>query len=219
METFMSEKNIDKEKNPSNANSSTAEEKSEINIPEESLNQSEEFRDKYLRVIAEMENLRRRTDREKKDAQSYSIAKFARDMLSVSDNLSRALDSAPLDLANSEKKSESVLKSLIEGIEMTRREMMSTLERYGVKKIDAKDQKFNPNMHQAMFEEPHDTVPANTIIKVVQDGYAINERVLRPALVSISKGKTQNPTEEKKETIEQPSPLDIEERNKTQTKN
>ncbi|QTP63830.1 nucleotide exchange factor GrpE [Candidatus Liberibacter africanus] len=187
METFMSEQKTEKEKNPNSLN-----EESDVNPLEEATNKLEEYRDKYLRVIADMENLRRRTDREIQDAQSYSIAAFARDMLAVSDNLSRAIDSINLD---SEKNNVNSFKSLIDGIEMTKREMVSTLEKYGVKKIDAENQKFNPNMHQAMLEEHNDTIPANTVIKVIQDGYAINERVLRPALVSVSKEKIQDPVE------------------------
>ncbi|MEG8098948.1 nucleotide exchange factor GrpE [Candidatus Liberibacter brunswickensis] len=203
----MSEKKIAEETNNSNTISNTLNEKNEqsdVNPLEEIQNELEELRDKYVRVIADMENLRRRTDREIKDAQSYSIATFARDILAVSDNLSRAIDSINTEPANSEKDNEQSFKSLIDGIEMTRRDMMSTLERYGVKKIDAKDQKFNPNMHQAMCEEPNDEIPANTVIKVIQDGYAINERVLRPALVTISKGKTQNPISENNETKDKP---------------
>ncbi|AKK20000.1 heat shock protein [Candidatus Liberibacter africanus PTSAPSY] len=183
----MSEQKTEKEKNPNSLN-----EESDVNPLEEATNKLEEYRDKYLRVIADMENLRRRTDREIQDAQSYSIAAFARDMLAVSDNLSRAIDSINLD---SEKNNVNSFKSLIDGIEMTKREMVSTLEKYGVKKIDAENQKFNPNMHQAMLEEHNDTIPANTVIKVIQDGYAINERVLRPALVSVSKEKIQDPVE------------------------
>ncbi|ONI60041.1 nucleotide exchange factor GrpE [Candidatus Liberibacter solanacearum] len=182
----------EKENNHSNTNEDSVEEKINNNPLEEAQAKAEEFREKYLRVLADMENIRRRTDREIQDSQSYSIAAFARDMLSVSDNLSRALNSVPIDKTQN---SDSEIKSLIDGIEMTRREMMSTLEKYGVKKIDAKNQKFNPNIHQAMFEESNETIPSNTVIKVVQDGYAIGERILRPALVGISKGKNKNPVE------------------------
>ncbi|CAL9914186.1 Protein GrpE [Candidatus Liberibacter solanacearum] len=209
----------EKENNHSNTNEDSVEEKINNNPLEEAQAKAEEFREKYLRVLADMENIRRRTDREIQDAQSYSIAAFARDMLSVSDNLSRALNSVPIDKTQN---SDSEIKSLIDGIEMTRREMMSTLEKYGVKKIDAKNQKFNPNIHQAMFEESNETIPSNTVIKVVQDGYAIGERILRPALVGISKGKNKNPVEkipsQENETKEKSSTINQEENNETQTK-
>ncbi|ADR51868.1 heat-shock protein [Candidatus Liberibacter solanacearum] len=209
----------EKENNHSNTNEDSVEEKINNNPLEEAQAKAEEFREKYLRVLADMENIRRRTDREIQDAQSYSIAAFARDMLSVSDNLSRALNSVPIDKTQN---SDSEIKSLIDGIEMTRREMMSTLEKYGVKKIDAKNQKFNPNIHQAMFEESNETIPSNTVIKVVQDGYAIGERILRPALVGISKGKNKNPVEQipsqENENKEKSSTINKEENNETQTK-
>ncbi|AHA27622.1 nucleotide exchange factor GrpE [Candidatus Liberibacter americanus] len=186
----MNDEKIEKGNNPYDTDESPVEEQKVVNPLEEAEMKAEEFRDKYLRVVAEMENLRRRTDREIQDIQSYSNAAFARDMLSVSDNLSRALESSPKD---KDKIANSGLKSLIDGIEMTKREMMSTLEKYGIKKIEAEGNKFNPNYHQAMFEEQNETIPANTVIKVVQDGYLIGERILRPSLVGISKGNPYNP--------------------------
>ena len=144
-----------------------------------------ELKDRYLRLAAEMDNLRRRTEREVKDAKVYSAASFARDMLSVSDNLRRALDAIP---AEARAGGDAGFMALVEGVEMTERAMLSTLERHGVKKIEPTGQKFDPNFHQAMFEVPNADIPANTVIQVVQDGYVIGERVLRPAMVGVSKG-------------------------------
>jgi molecular chaperone GrpE len=144
-----------------------------------------ELKDRYLRLAAEMDNLRRRTEREVKDAKVYSAASFARDMLSVSDNLRRAIDAIPTEARGS---GDAGFLALVEGVEMTERAMLGTLERHGVKKIEPTGQKFDPNFHQAMFEVPNPEIPANTVIQVVQDGYVIGDRVLRPAMVGVSKG-------------------------------
>lgn len=144
-----------------------------------------ELRDRFLRLAAEMDNLRRRTDREIKDAKSYSVAGFARDMLAVSDNLRRALDAVPTEMRAT---ADAALTTLLEGVELTERSMLSALERHGVKKIEAEGQKFDPNFHQAMFEIPNPAVPNNTVVQVVQAGYTIGERVLRPAMVGVAKG-------------------------------
>jgi molecular chaperone GrpE len=143
-----------------------------------------DLRDKLLRTLADMENLRRRTEREATDARTYAVTSFARDMLTVADNIRRALESAP----QGEGQTDGALKALIEGIELTERDLLKTLERHGVKRLDPEGSKFDPNMHQAMFEVPNDTVPAGTVIQVIQTGYAIGERVLRPALVGVAKG-------------------------------
>jgi molecular chaperone GrpE len=152
-----------------------------------------DLKDKYLRLAAEMDNLRRRTEREIKDAKTYAAAGFARDMLSVSDNLRRALDAVP---AEARAAAEIGLMALVEGVEMTERSMLSALERHGVKKIEPAGQKFDPHFHQAMFEVPNTDLPNNTVIQVVQDGYVIGDRVLRPAMVGVSKGgpKTDAPS-------------------------
>lgn len=144
-----------------------------------------DLRDRFLRLAAEMDNLRRRTDREIKDAKSYAVTGFARDMLSVSDNLRRAIETLPEEARAA---ADATLTALIEGVEMTERGMLATLERHGVRKIDAEGQKFDPNFHQAMFEVPNPNVPNNTVVQVVQAGYAIGERVLRPAMVGVAKG-------------------------------
>lgn len=144
-----------------------------------------DLRDRFLRLAAEMDNLRRRTDREIKDAKSYAVTGFARDMLSVSDNLRRAIETLPEEARAA---ADATLTALIEGVEMTERGMLATLERHGVRKIEAEGQKFDPNFHQAMFEVPNPNVPNNTVVQVVQAGYAIGERVLRPAMVGVAKG-------------------------------
>jgi molecular chaperone GrpE len=144
-----------------------------------------ELRDRYLRLAADMDNLRRRTEREVKDAKSYSVAGFARDMLAVSDNLRRAIDAIPDDVRAS---ADAGLATLIEGVEMTERSMLSALERHGVRKLEPVGQKFDPNFHQAMFEVPNPDVPNNTVVQVVQAGFTIGERVLRPAMVGVAKG-------------------------------
>lgn len=147
--------------------------------------ENEELKDRALRLAAEMENLRRRTQREVADAKSYAVANFARDMLSVSDNMRRALDAIPAEAKASD---DAGFKSLIEGVEMTERDMLGALERHGVKKLAPEGERFDPNFHQAMFEIPNPDVPNNTVLQVVQTGYVIGERVLRPAMVGVSKG-------------------------------
>ncbi|MBV2142320.1 nucleotide exchange factor GrpE [Falsochrobactrum sp. TDYN1] len=142
------------------------------------------LRDQMLRMAADMENLRKRTQRDVQDARSYAVTNFARDMLSVSDNLNRALEAIPVDA----RENDANLNSLAEGVEMTERAMLQALERHGVTRLDPEGQKFDPNFHQAMFEVPNPDLPNNTVVQVVQAGYAIGERVLRPAMVGVSKG-------------------------------
>lgn len=146
--------------------------------------ENEELRERSLRLAAEMENLRKRTARDVSEARTYGIANFARDMLTVSDNLRRALEAVPEEI----RESDPSLKTLVEGVEMTERGMLASLERHGVKKIDPEGEKFDPNFHQAMFEVPDSGKPANTVVQVVQTGYVIGERVLRPAMVGVAKG-------------------------------
>jgi len=144
-----------------------------------------ELKDRVLRTIAEMENLRKRTEREIGDTRTYAIAGFARDMLAATDSLSRALMVVP---AETREHAEGPLKSLIEGIELTEREMQRLLAKHGVTPIEADGQKFDPHKHQAMFEVPDPTKPEGTVVQVVQAGYAIGDRVLRPAMVGVAKG-------------------------------
>jgi molecular chaperone GrpE len=144
-----------------------------------------DFRDRWMRALAEMENLRRRTEREVAEARLYGVTGFARDMVGIADNLSRALEAVPPELRTS---AESGITALIEGVELTDRELAKVLEKHGIRKINPKGQKFDPNFHQAMFEIPDASVPAGTVAQVVQEGYVIGERVLRPALVGVAKG-------------------------------
>ena len=144
-----------------------------------------EARDKMLRTLAEMENLRQRTRREVADAKTYGITGFARDVLEIADNLQRALDAVP---AEARAAADPGLKALIEGVELTERSLLNALEKNGVKKFDPAGQKFDPNFQQAMYEVPDPSVPSGTVVQVVQAGFMIGERVLRPALVGVAKG-------------------------------
>ena len=150
----------------------------------------DDLKDKLLRTLAEMENLRRRTEREIADAKAYAVTSFARDMLGSSDNLRRALESLPADAM---KAADAAAKALHEGVELTERELLKTLERHGVRQIDPQGEKFDPNLHQAMFEAPDATIAKGLVSKVVQIGYKIGERVLRPALVGVSAGAPKAP--------------------------
>ena len=144
-----------------------------------------ELKDRLLRALAEMENLRRRTEREVAEARAYGIANFAREVLTVADNMRRALDTVSPELRAS---ADAGTKSFLEGVELTERELLKVLEKHGVTRLDPQGQKFDPNLHQAMYEVPEPSVPAGTVVQVVQSGYRIGERVLRPALVAVAKG-------------------------------
>lgn len=161
-------------------------EAAEIGAAVEALREeNESLKDQLLRALAEMENLRQRTAREIKDARSYSIANFARDVLNVSDNLHRAMAALP----ESERTSaDPALHALLEGVEMTERDLQATLEKHEVRRIDPQGERFDPHFHQAMFEVPDPSVPAGQVVQVVQAGYVIGERVLRPAMVAVAKG-------------------------------
>jgi len=144
-----------------------------------------DLKDKLLRALAEMENLRRRTEREVADSRAYGISAFARDLLGVADNMRRALDAIA---TGADEVVEPGMRALIDGVELTERELINVLEKHGVKKIDPLGSKFDPHRHQAMVEVPDVSVPAGTVVQVVQPGYTIGERVLRPALVAVAKG-------------------------------
>jgi molecular chaperone GrpE len=149
-----------------------------------------ELRDRLLRSLAEMENLRKRTDREVADARLYGVTSFARDVLVVADNMRRALEAVAPELrANAQAE----VKALIDGVDLTERELLKALEKNGVRQFTPQGEKFDPNLHQAMFEVPDASVPAGSVVQVVQPGYMIGERVLRPALVGVSKGGPRMP--------------------------
>jgi molecular chaperone GrpE len=142
-----------------------------------------ELKDKLLRTMAESENVRRRAERQVSDAASYSVANFARDMLAISDNLRRALDSLPEDKAIQDS-----IKAFSEGVEMTERELLNVFDRHGVKKLMPEGKKFDHSFHQAMFKVPSPNIPNGTIVQVVQPGYVLKDRLLRPAMVGVSEG-------------------------------
>ena len=144
-----------------------------------------DYRDKLLRSLAEMENLRKRTERQVADARDYGIAAFARDILAVADNMERALGALDAELR---EKADAATKALLDGVELTERELLKVLEKHGVKKFEPLDDKFDPNIHQAMYEVSDPSRPAGTVAQVIQPGYMIGERVLRPALVAVAKG-------------------------------
>jgi molecular chaperone GrpE len=142
-----------------------------------------ELKDRALRTLAEMENLRKRTERESADARAYAVTAFARDILSVADNLARALTAVP------EGEDNAALKALAEGVGLTSRELETALAKHGVTKIEPEaGERFDPNLHQAMFEVPDPSQPTGTVVQIVQPGFAISGRLLRPAMVGVSKG-------------------------------
>ena len=145
----------------------------------------DELKDKLLRTLAEMENLRRRTEREVADARNYGVTKFATDMVGVVDNMRRALEAVPTDALAS---AEGAFKALFEGVELSERDLLKSLERHGVRKIEPKGEKFDPNLHQAMFEAPDPETPKGHVMQVVQPGFTIAGRSLRAALVGVSSG-------------------------------
>lgn len=140
------------------------------------------LKDQVLRARAETENVRRRADRDRQDASAYAVTGFARDMLTVSDNLRRALDTMPDDVADD-------MKGFVEGVEMTERELLNTMERYGIKKVEPEvGEKFDHKFHQAMFEVPTADHAPGSVMQVVAPGYVIKDRLLRPAMVGVAKG-------------------------------
>jgi molecular chaperone GrpE len=149
------------------------------------LEAAADFKDKLLRTLAEMENLRKRTEREVSDARTYAVSGFARDVLAVADNMHRALEAIGPE---ARAQADATLKTLIEGIELTEREMHKVLQKNGVKKFSPDGEKFDPNMHEAMYEVPTQDLPAGHVAQVMQAGYMLGERVLRPAMVGVSKG-------------------------------
>ena len=156
----------------------------------EAKREAAEFKDKLLRTLAEMENLRKRTEREVLDARLYGIAGFARDVLAVADNMHRALEAIGPELRQS---ADANVNALIEGVELTERELLKTLEKNGVKKFSPQGEKFDPNVHQAMYEIPTSDLPPGQVAEVNQAGYMIGERVLRPAMVAVSKAIQKTP--------------------------
>src|SRR5215470_5885841 len=159
-------------------------------LVEQLAREASDNKDKLLRALAEMENMRRRTERQVADAREYGITAFARDVLAVADNMSRALSSIDPQLREG---ADAGLKSLLEGVELTERELLKVLEKHGIKRFEPKGEKFDPNLHQAMYEVPDPSLPNGTVARVVQPGYMIGRRVLRPPLVGVAKARPKPP--------------------------
>jgi molecular chaperone GrpE len=152
-------------------------------------------KDRLLRALAEMENLRRRTEREVVDARVYGVTSLARDLIGVADDLRRALDSAEESAAIVDGPA----KALCDGVELIERQLLKVLDRHGIRVFDPQGAKFDPNFHQALFEVPDANIPAGSVVQVIQPGFMIGERVLRPAMVGVSRGgpkmaPTENPS-------------------------
>jgi len=142
-----------------------------------------QYKDRLLRTAADMDNLRKRAEREKAEATLYAATNFARDLLSVSDNMQRALDHKPAEDASQET------KNLFTGIEMTQRELLNVFQRYNIRKVQTVGAKFDPNVHQALFEMPTKEYPPGTVVQEMQSGFAIGDRCLRPAMVGVAKAE------------------------------
>jgi molecular chaperone GrpE len=170
---------------PSEAAGAPAPEAAAPPDPAETLaKETAELKDRLLRTLADMENLRRRSEREVADARLYGIANFARDMLGVADNMRRALDAIGAEMREA---ADDKTKALIEGVDLTERELLKAMEKHGVKRFEPQGERFDPNFHQAMFELPDPNAVPGTVVQVMQAGYRLGERVLRPALVAVAK--------------------------------
>lgn len=143
-----------------------------------------ELNDRMLRAVAELENYRRRAEKERQDTAKFAISNFARDCLTVLDNLRRGLETVSAE----DRATNTALDTLAQGMELTERELMATLERHGIVKVDPLGEAFDYDLHQAMFEVEDKSKPAGTVVEVVQPGYLLNDRLLRPAMVGVSKG-------------------------------
>lgn len=160
---------------PAAAPASDSEKEAELN----------DLKERFLRLAAELENTRRRGEREKSDAGRYAIANFARDLLGVADNFERALHHAGGDDAPTSKEA---LSGIVSGLRMTEKELLSVLERHGIKRIAPAGEKFDPNLHQAVAQVPNATIPSGHVVDVAQPGFTIGDRVLRAAMVTVSSG-------------------------------
>jgi len=143
-----------------------------------------DLKDRLLRALADAENTRRRAERDKQDASQYAVTKFARDMLQIADNFARALAACPPELREA---ADPQVKAVLDGVEATERQLLGVLERHGVKPIDTADAKFDPNFHQAIAEVAGNGKPGGSIVDVVQSGYMIGDRLLRPAMVTVAR--------------------------------
>jgi molecular chaperone GrpE len=156
-----------------------------------------EAKDRLLRALAETENVRRRAQREREDAQRYGATGFARDLLNVADNLRRALESAPEEQAQDE-----VTRSLLAGVAATERELLAAFERHGIRRVDPQPgERFDHNFHQAMFEVENTGQPGGAIVQVLQPGYVMHDRLLRPAMVGVAKSQARPEEAQRVDTV------------------
>lgn len=144
----------------------------------------EGLKDRWLRAHAEVENIRKRAEREREEAAKYAITKLAKDIVGVGDNFQRCIDAVPAGAAEKD----ATLKSFLEGVTMTERELLNVLDRHGIKRLQPMNEPFNPHLHQAVMQVPRTDVPNGTVVEVYQAGYTIEERVLRPAMVGVAQG-------------------------------
>ncbi len=173
------------ENDPNDRGEETPETLTEEALPFATAEEVQELKDRLLRTLAEMENLRARTQREVEDARKFAVTGFARDLLEVGDNLGRALASVPPEA----RQQSEFMKNLVQGVEMTERSLQAALEKHQVRRVSPqKGEKFDHNRHQAMFELPSADLPPGSVAEVIQDGYVIADRLLRPALVGVAKG-------------------------------
>jgi molecular chaperone GrpE len=156
----------------------------EVNDLRAKQTEIDDLKDKLLRAHAEVDNIRKRAEREKEDAAKYAITKLARDVVTAGDNFQRAIDAVPAGAAEQDPN----LKSFLEGVTMTERELLNVLDRHGIKRLQPMNEPFNPHLHQAVTQVPRDDVPSGTIVAVYQAGYTIADRVLRPAMVGVAQG-------------------------------
>lgn len=143
-----------------------------------------DLKDKLLRAHAEIENIRKRSEREREDTAKYAVTRFARDIVNVGDNFQRAIDAVPAGAAEQDP----ALRSFLDGVTMTERELLNVLDRHGIKRLQPLNEPFNPHLHQAVMEMARTDVPSGTIVQIFQAGYMIEDRVLRPAMVAVAKG-------------------------------
>ena len=188
------ENNEENEKNNNSTNTDEAQNEAD-SAEEETIENEEEklqeeirsLKEDKIRVLAEMENLRKRFDREKIDSIKYGSVNFARDILSPGDNLERALSAI-----NQEEDHPQSFRNLIEGLKMVQKELSSALEKNGISKINSINEKFDPNLHQAMMEVERDDIEEGVVVQEIQTGYMMHDRLLRPAMVGVSKKPQQN---------------------------
>ena len=179
---IINSENENLEQNSTAANDTDADNEKQNELEENLRDEIEQLRDEKLRLLADMENLRKRSDRDRMDSIRYGNINFARDILSLGDNLSRALDAIPKDA----KKTETIT-NLINGLRMVQREFTSILEKHGIKKIEALNQRFDHNFHQAMIEIESEEVEEGIVIQEIQSGYNMHDRLLRPSMVGVAK--------------------------------